>query len=209
MTLNLTVVTPTRIYQSADYRLYDIGTRVCADFRTQKLLLVNAGNWSATIAFAGIGRVGSIDVREWLVDRVRAVQMDDPIEVDDKGIPGVPIAMAGEGDLSSLLAHLPPGAVRRSVTMVRVGASDEYHEAQLARERFGDAADIERVRALALDLRKGPVEERLNAYWSAIGLNPRDAGLRLGLAQLLFVRGKSDDAHEQIARAPQRNARTH
>jgi hypothetical protein len=62
MTLVLTVVSAKIIYQSADYRLTDLTTGAYGDFDTQKVFLVNALAWNATVAFAGVGRVGDVDV---------------------------------------------------------------------------------------------------------------------------------------------------
>jgi hypothetical protein len=80
MTLNLTVTTRRCIYQSADYRLRDVRTGNTSDFETQKIVLVNAFEWSATVSFAGVGRTHNVDVSEWLADRVGSIQPDDPFE---------------------------------------------------------------------------------------------------------------------------------
>lgn len=80
MTLNLTVATPRCIYQSADYRLKDCKTGEMSDFKTQKIVLVNASKWNATVCFAGVGRTGNIDVGEWLAERVAAIQFTDPFD---------------------------------------------------------------------------------------------------------------------------------
>lgn len=80
MTLNLTVTTPRCIYQSADYRLLDLRTGKTFDFETQKIVLVNAFRWSATVCFAGVGRTHNLEVSEWLADRVASILPDDPFE---------------------------------------------------------------------------------------------------------------------------------
>jgi Flp pilus assembly protein TadD len=80
MTLNLTVTTPSCIYQSADYRLTNTKTRERCDFKTQKIVLVNASRWNATVCFAGVGRTHNLDVGEWLAERVAAIQFHDPFE---------------------------------------------------------------------------------------------------------------------------------
>ena len=64
MTLNLTVVSPRFIYQSADYRLTDWVTGEVRDFETQKLFLINTYTWNATVCFAGVGRTSRVDVSE-------------------------------------------------------------------------------------------------------------------------------------------------
>jgi len=80
MTLNLTVTTRRCIYQSADYRLTDLESGTTIDFETQKIILVNAFRWSATVCFAGVGRTHDVDVSDWLADRVDSIQPDDPFE---------------------------------------------------------------------------------------------------------------------------------
>jgi len=78
MTLNITVTTRRCIYQSADYRLMDLKTGKTFDFKTQKIVLVNAYKWTATVCFAGVGRTHRLDVGEWLAERVAAIQPNDP-----------------------------------------------------------------------------------------------------------------------------------
>ena len=80
MTLNITVTTPRCIYQSADYRLFDFNSGTAIDFETQKIFFKNTFQWTASICFAGIGRTGSIDVSEWLSERLESIQMDDPFD---------------------------------------------------------------------------------------------------------------------------------
>jgi tetratricopeptide (TPR) repeat protein len=80
MTLTLTVTTPRCIYQSADYRLFDVRTGNVADFETQKIVLINTFRWTATVCFSGVGRTYNLDVGEWLAERVVAIRQDDPFE---------------------------------------------------------------------------------------------------------------------------------
>src|SRR5919108_4823755 len=80
MTLNITVVTRRCIYQSADYRLKDWTTGQLSDFETQKIVLVNAFRWNATVCFAGVGRTHSLNVGEWLAECVTAIQFNDPFD---------------------------------------------------------------------------------------------------------------------------------
>ena len=80
MTLTLTITTPRCIYQSADYRLFDLRTRQPEDFQTQKIVLVNAFRWTAMICFAGVGRTNNIDVGEWLAERTAAIGQDAPFQ---------------------------------------------------------------------------------------------------------------------------------
>jgi tetratricopeptide (TPR) repeat protein len=80
MTLVLTVTTPRCIYQSADYRLTDLTTGEAHDFGTQKIFLVNTFTWSATVAFAGVGRTTKLDVSEWLAERVGSIGYHDTFD---------------------------------------------------------------------------------------------------------------------------------
>ena len=80
MTLNITVATPRCIFQSADYRLQDVTTKKTFDFQTQKLVLINNSRWSATVCSAGVGRTDTVDVSEWLAERVAAIEFADPFE---------------------------------------------------------------------------------------------------------------------------------
>jgi Flp pilus assembly protein TadD len=80
MTLNITIVGTRCIYQSADYRLMDWNTGRFSDFDTQKIVPVSRFGWSATVCFAGVGRTRSLDVGEWLVERIAAVQQHDPFD---------------------------------------------------------------------------------------------------------------------------------
>jgi Tfp pilus assembly protein PilF len=80
MTLTLTVTTRRCIYQSADYRLFDVRTGKVTDFETQKIVLINTFRWTATVCFAGVGRASNVDVGEWLAQRVAALGQNDPLE---------------------------------------------------------------------------------------------------------------------------------
>jgi Flp pilus assembly protein TadD len=80
MTLNITIVTERRIYQSADYRLVDWNTGEFADFQTQKIVPVDRFGWSATVCFAGVGRARTLNVGDWLVQRIADVQLRDPFQ---------------------------------------------------------------------------------------------------------------------------------
>ena len=80
MTLNITVLTSHCIYQSADYRLLDLQTKTTTDFQTQKIFVVNAFKWSATVCFTGVGRIDALNVHEWLSDKLGLIQANDPFE---------------------------------------------------------------------------------------------------------------------------------
>jgi Tfp pilus assembly protein PilF len=80
MTLNITVVTPRCIYQSADYCLTDLVTREPSKFAYQKIFLKNTFTWSATVCFTGVGRTNNLIVGEWVAERINSIQPDDSFE---------------------------------------------------------------------------------------------------------------------------------
>lgn len=81
MTLNITVTSPKRIFQCADFRytswpsgqFKDIGAR-------SKLHAVVRQNWHATVCFNGVGETGAGYVSEWLTERLNSIQPTDPFE---------------------------------------------------------------------------------------------------------------------------------
>lgn len=81
MTLNITVATPRRIYQSADYRLLDWTTKKLTDFETQKIFLVTKSEWMATVCFAGIGRTPRVNVGDWVAERLGEISHEEPFEI--------------------------------------------------------------------------------------------------------------------------------
>ena len=77
MTLNITVTTDRCIYQSADYRLYDANAHTVKDFWAhQKIFLVTAATWHASVCFNGVGKFNLLYVSEWLGERL--AQTEDP-----------------------------------------------------------------------------------------------------------------------------------
>lgn len=125
MTLNLTVATSSCIYQSADYRLTDWHTGRPYDFTSQKIVLVNRWKWSATVCFAGVGRSQTLDVSQWLAERVDTISSDDPFErlIDElltanKWLSSVPVsrrrhsfsigAFVGDEPLFVLISNFEP-----------------------------------------------------------------------------------------------------
>jgi tetratricopeptide (TPR) repeat protein len=80
MTLNITVATEQRIYQSADYRLTDLVTgQRYDDARNQKIFVVFGRNWLATVCFNGVGRTATLEVSSWLNDVCRATTRDESL----------------------------------------------------------------------------------------------------------------------------------
>jgi Flp pilus assembly protein TadD len=80
MTLNITVTTSRCIYQCADYRLTDLKAGTTSDFTTQKIVLVNAFKWNASVCFAGVGRTNDLNVGEWLAERMGVIDFGDPFD---------------------------------------------------------------------------------------------------------------------------------
>ena len=70
MTLNITILTPEVIYQSADYRLFDTNARKSLPMHSNKTVILMYLDWVGFITYTGIGRVNSKDtsqfVRDWL-----------------------------------------------------------------------------------------------------------------------------------------------
>jgi hypothetical protein len=66
VTLTITVVTRQRIYQSADFRLINWNDGSYSDFETQKIIPFVKSEFVASVCFAGVGRVGEVDLGEWL-----------------------------------------------------------------------------------------------------------------------------------------------
>jgi Tfp pilus assembly protein PilF len=81
MTLNITVVTEKRIYQSADYRLTDLSTgRKYDDARNQKNFVVAGDMWLATVCFNGVGRTANFEVSRWLSDVCSATTREESLD---------------------------------------------------------------------------------------------------------------------------------
>ena len=78
MTLNITVASPKRIFQSADFR-YTWDTGQFKDMAGKaKLRAVSARGWHATVCFNGVGTAAGADVSDWLQERLSSIQHDDP-----------------------------------------------------------------------------------------------------------------------------------
>jgi tetratricopeptide (TPR) repeat protein len=99
MTLNITVITKRAIIQSGDFRYTDRLTGKPVDAGDQqKIQLVIASRWSATVTFNGVARTGSINVAEWLANKISSIGFNDgPLErlfhelktADDEWLRGV------------------------------------------------------------------------------------------------------------------------
>jgi Tfp pilus assembly protein PilF len=81
MTLNITVVTEKRIYQSADYRLTDLLTgRKYDDARNQKIFVAAGDMWLATVCFNGVGRTADFEVSPWLSDVCSSTTREESLD---------------------------------------------------------------------------------------------------------------------------------
>ena len=70
MTLNITILTPAVIYQSADYMLFDEKAGQSLAMPSTKVVVLSNFDWTGFITYTGIGRVGSKHtseiVEEWI-----------------------------------------------------------------------------------------------------------------------------------------------
>src|SRR5215472_4118357 len=70
MTLNVTVLTPSIIYQSADFRLIDFDTANPITDRSAKTVMLTYWAWDGFITYTGVGRWRDKDISdliaEWL-----------------------------------------------------------------------------------------------------------------------------------------------
>lgn len=80
MTLNVTLATRKVIYQMGDFRLTNLITHKYEDRTAQKQILVQRFDWTALVAFAGVGRTRNLSVSDWLAEKVSNIPMDASIE---------------------------------------------------------------------------------------------------------------------------------
>jgi len=84
MTLNITILTPTVIYQSGDYRLSNPTTGKAEDIPSTKAISINYWDWSGFLTYTGIGRVGprhtADEVSDWLKNHP-ALTFEETVEI--------------------------------------------------------------------------------------------------------------------------------
>src|SRR6266567_1281935 len=89
MTLNITVLTPTIIYQSADFRITDFDTRKASNDPSPKTVTITFWSWMGFITYTGVGRWRGRDVSslivEWLTDSDELSMADVANSVQAKG----------------------------------------------------------------------------------------------------------------------------
>ena len=59
MTLNITILAPSVIYQSADYRLFNTHTRRPELEPSTKAIVLRNSEWTGFVTYTGVGRVGA------------------------------------------------------------------------------------------------------------------------------------------------------
>jgi hypothetical protein len=78
MTLNITVLTPDVIYQSADFRLTNADTGTWITDASRKLISLQYSDWDGLITYTGLGRWRGRDVSQWIADWVTGVNDATP-----------------------------------------------------------------------------------------------------------------------------------
>ncbi len=66
MTLNVTILTPATIYQSADFRLTDSQTGKLITDRSAKSVVLTYPTWTGFVTYTGIGRWRDQDLSDWI-----------------------------------------------------------------------------------------------------------------------------------------------
>jgi len=81
VTLNITLLTPFAIYQSADFRLTDLDTGRLMTDQSAKTVILQYNSWSGFVTYTGLGswygRSVSEFVVDWLTDGVARSSMND------------------------------------------------------------------------------------------------------------------------------------
>jgi hypothetical protein len=78
MTLNITVLTPEAIYQSADFRLTNADTHALITDASRKLISLQYSDWDGLVTYTGVGRWQGRDVSQWIADWVSGVDDATP-----------------------------------------------------------------------------------------------------------------------------------
>lgn len=112
MTLNVTVLTPTVIYQSADFRLVDFNTGKPITDRSAKTVTLTYWSWDGFITYTGVGRWRARDVSDLIADWLTGVESPSMTGVADI------VASKGTELLRDLEKFYPP---RKRHTFTLVG----------------------------------------------------------------------------------------
>ncbi len=81
MTLNITLLTGQAIFQSADFRLYDLGKKKIVSDTSTKLVTLQYGRWDGFISYTGVGRWSGRDTSEFIVEWLTGLQNATPDDV--------------------------------------------------------------------------------------------------------------------------------
>jgi len=84
MTLNITILTPQIIYQSADYALFDEYAKKPLRMPSTKAVVVPNSEWTAFITYTGIGRVGNKHTFDYIHDWIHNLDnqsFEDLVEI--------------------------------------------------------------------------------------------------------------------------------
>jgi hypothetical protein len=84
MTLNMTLLTPEAIYQSADFQLTDGDTGDPLLTESMKLVTVHYSDWEGFVTYTGVGRWRDRDTAEWIVDWLTGLPDASPDAVIDR-----------------------------------------------------------------------------------------------------------------------------
>lgn len=68
MTLNITVMTPDVVYQSADFRLSDLTTWKPFTYDSRKIVQLQYENWQGFVTYTGIGSWDNKNTSEWITE---------------------------------------------------------------------------------------------------------------------------------------------
>lgn len=90
---------------------------------------------------------------------------------------------------------------RAELSLLIGTASEALEGFRRAREWGADQTKTEAGYAFALHVNNGEIDECIDAYRTAISLNPKNGWLRLNLAQLLFIKGYDSDGKGQLREA--------
>jgi Flp pilus assembly protein TadD len=91
--------------------------------------------------------------------------------------------------------------LRAELDLLDGNTSEALAGFQQAREKGANQTFVETGYAITLHVSGAPVGECIAAYRTAIAVNPNESGLRLNLAQLLFVKGDDDEAKRLLQEA--------
>ena len=81
MTLNITLLTGQAIFQSADFRLYDLDNNKIVSNTSTKLVTLQYGKWDGFVSYTGVGRWRGRDTSEFIIEWLTGLQDATPTEV--------------------------------------------------------------------------------------------------------------------------------